>query len=61
MFVDHPAYWPDDPKPEPPKRRLSPRGERVLLALLGFNMVLLLIAPIGGATLIDWLVAVLAR
>ncbi|CCE02538.1 hypothetical protein [Bradyrhizobium sp. STM 3809] len=61
MFVDLPAHWPDDPKPERPRRRLSARGEKVLIALLGFNMVLLLVAPIGGATLIHWLHAVLAR
>ncbi|NPV24244.1 hypothetical protein [Bradyrhizobium aeschynomenes] len=61
MFVDLPGYWSGDPKPEPPKRRLSPRGERLLLALLGFNMILLVMAPVGGATLIHWLIAVLAR
>ncbi|CCD86052.1 conserved protein of unknown function [Bradyrhizobium sp. ORS 285] len=61
MFVDLPAYWPDDPKPERPKRRISARGEKVLIGLLGFNMVLLVVAPVGGVTLIHWLIAVLAR
>ncbi|WP_035642790.1 hypothetical protein [Bradyrhizobium sp. ORS 375] len=61
MFVDLPAHGPDDPKPERPKRRLSARGEKVLIALLGFNMVLLVIAPVGGVTLVHWLIAVLAR
>ncbi|CAL80234.1 hypothetical protein BRADO6630 [Bradyrhizobium sp. ORS 278] len=61
MFVDLPAYWPEDPKPERPKRRLSARGEKVLVGLVGLNMVLLLIAPICGASLIDWVLAVLAR
>ncbi len=61
MFVDLPGGWPHDPKPEPPKRRLSPRRERLLLVLIGFNMMLLMVAPIGGATLIHWLVAALSR
>ncbi|BAM86988.1 conserved hypothetical protein [Bradyrhizobium oligotrophicum S58] len=61
MFIDAPAHWPDDPKPEPPKRRLSPRGEKLLLVLLGFNMILLVVAPIGGVSLLHWLVAVLGR
>ncbi|MGJ4897883.1 MULTISPECIES: hypothetical protein [unclassified Bradyrhizobium] len=61
MFVDLPGHWPHDPKPEPPKRRLSPRREKLLLVLIGFNMMLLMVAPIGGATLIHWLVAVFSR
>ncbi|MGJ4998373.1 hypothetical protein ACQR0Z_28375 [Bradyrhizobium sp. HKCCYLS3077] len=61
MFIDLPGYWPHEPKPKPPKRRLSAGREKLLLALLGFNMVMLVVAPIGGATLIHWLIAVLAR
>ena len=61
MFVDLPGYWPHEPKPEPPKRRLSAGGERLLLALIGLNMMLLVVAPVGGVTLIHWMVAVLSR
>jgi hypothetical protein len=61
MFVDLPGYWPHEPKPERPKRLMSPRREKLLLALLGFNMVMLVVAPIGGATLIHWVIAVLSR
>jgi hypothetical protein len=54
MYVDCPGAWPPpEPKPSPsPPPRLTPRGERVLLWLLGANLLLLLVAPIGGATLI---------
>lgn len=61
MFIDLPGNWPGDPKPEPPQRRLSPRRERLLLALLGLNMILLVVAPIGGATLLHGVVALLSR
>ena len=53
MFVD----FRDPPPPppwQPPRRRprLTPRQEKALAAIIGFNVILLIVAPIGGATLI---------
>lgn len=57
MFMDFrdqapPPRW----EPRPASPRLSPRGERWLGRLVMLNLVLLLLAPIGGATLIEALV-----
>lgn len=54
MFVD----FKDQPPPppwQPPRRtpRLSQREQDVLGGIIGFNLLLLLLAPIGGATLIS--------
>ncbi|GAA4220071.1 hypothetical protein GCM10022253_23300 [Sphingomonas endophytica] len=53
MFVDF-RDQPPPPPWQPPRRRprLTPRQEKTLAAIIGFNIVLLIIAPIGGATLI---------
>jgi len=54
MFVDMP--WPTkDDRPERPRRRLSDREQKVLLCLIGINLLLLLVAPVGGATLLQLL------
>lgn len=54
MFLDEKMLGPrPEPLPERPQRRLSARGERVLLAILAFNLFLLLIAPIGGVTILQ--------
>lgn len=59
MFVDLPGSWPpEDPQPEPPPRRLSVGEQKVLIWLLGVNVLLLLIAPVGGATLVQLLVGI---
>lgn len=55
MFVDMP-WPPEDPRPDPPRRRLSGREERILVWLIGINLVLALVAPIGGATLLQVLI-----
>jgi hypothetical protein len=48
------------PRPEPPRRpRLTPRQERLLLWLLAANALILLIAPLGGSTVVHALVAAL--
>lgn len=58
MFLDEKMLGPrPEPLPEPPKRRLSERGERVMLAILAFNLVMLVVAPIGGVTILQGLVA----
>jgi len=59
MFVDLPGSWPpEDPQPDPRQRRLSVREQKVLIWLLGVNVLLLLIVPIGGATLVQFLVGI---
>jgi len=57
MFVGDYNQWAPPPPEEPAPRRLTPRGERVLARLVMFNVVLLLAAPIGGATLIQAVLA----
>lgn len=39
---------------EPSRRGLSPRGERIMLVIVGFNAVALFFAPIAGGTVFDW-------
>ena len=60
MFVD----FKDQPPPppwQPPRRsrKLSRREQDILGGIIGVNLLLLLLAPIGGATLISALVALL--
>lgn len=49
MFVD----FRDTPAPPPwqPPPRLTERQQRVVAGVIGLNLFLLLVAPIGGATL----------
>jgi hypothetical protein len=58
MFLDLKNYT---PPPEPPAdrepERLSPRQQKALAWIVGLNIVLLLIAPIGGATVMSGLIA----
>jgi hypothetical protein len=50
-----------EPSREPPRRpRLSGRQERVILWLVAANLVLMLVAPIGGATLLHAAAAMLS-
>jgi hypothetical protein len=62
MFLSHddwppPPRW--EPEPQPPSppgpRRISVREERVLLWLVGLNLVLLFVAPIAGGSVIQLL------
>ncbi|MBW6528638.1 hypothetical protein KZ813_17490 [Sphingomonas sp. RHCKR7] len=62
MFMDFrdqppPPRW----EPRPARPRLSPRQERWLGRLVLANMLLLLLAPIGGATLVDALITLFRR
>ncbi|MEW6257133.1 MAG: hypothetical protein AB1592_14360 [Pseudomonadota bacterium] len=55
MFLDEKRMG---PLPEPPPApRLTPQGERVVLALIAFNLLMMLLAPIGGATLFQGVAA----
>ncbi|WP_419896034.1 hypothetical protein [Roseomonas sp. USHLN139] len=59
MFLDLPGGGPPRPPELPPPPRLSPQRQRLLLWIIGLNVLLLLVAPIGGATLITGLLALL--
>jgi len=53
MFLDLKNYTPPpDPPGEPGRPSLTPRQQKTLMAIIGFNILLLFIAPIGGATII---------
>ena len=60
MFVEG-GGWRPSWEPPPRRPRLTKRQERVLLWLVLINALLLLIAPIGGATIIEAVIAVWAR
>lgn len=57
MFLDLKNYT---PPPEPQANRgpepLTPRQQKALAWIVGLNIILLLIAPIGGATIISGLI-----
>jgi hypothetical protein len=57
MFVDFSGEPMPPPPPEPPRPRLTPGQQKRLAAIVGFNVALLLLAPVGGATLIGALIA----
>lgn len=58
MFLDLKNYT---PPPEPPANRgpepLTPKQKKALAWIVGVNLVMLIIAPIGGATMISGLIA----
>ncbi|SIR10486.1 hypothetical protein SAMN05880582_106192 [Rhizobium sp. RU20A] len=51
-----PHYWGEEPPKKPKYPELTRGQQKVLFALIGFNLLLLLLAPIGGATIISALV-----
>lgn len=60
MFVDFrdstpPPPW--QPAPRDPRPRLTRRQQDVLGLIIAANLVLLLVAPIGGATIIQAIAA----
>jgi len=60
MFVDFrdqvpPPRW----EPKRPPRRLTPRQRRTMEVVVGFNLVMLLVAPLGGATILQAIGALL--
>ncbi|MFK3888334.1 hypothetical protein [Sphingomonas sp. NPDC079357] len=60
MFVDFRDQPPPPPWQPPPRRpKLTRREEKALAAIIGFNVILLILAPIGGATLIGALALLL--
>jgi hypothetical protein len=60
VFLDLDNYWPPQEPIRPgPERRptLSKRRERVLLGVVGVNLLFVLAAPIAGVTFIDVVLA----
>ncbi len=54
MFLPPEHRQPRPPPWEPPpKRRISAREESVVLWVMGFVLVLLVLAPIGGSTVLE--------
>ncbi|PAX06543.1 hypothetical protein CKY28_15425 [Sphingomonas lenta] len=58
MFVSH-DDWPPPPRWEPPRppprKRMSAAGEKFLLWVVGVNLLLLFVAPIAGASMVQLL------
>ena len=50
--------WKPPQEPPPRKPRVTERQERVFVWLIAANALLLLLAPIGGATVVHAIVAV---
>lgn len=61
MFVDfHDDWHPPGPwEPEPARGGLTKRQGRIIGWIIGLNLLLLLVAPLGGSTLIEAIVALL--
>jgi hypothetical protein len=60
MFVDLPHYW-SPPEPQRPRPRLTERQQKVMGWIIGFNVMMLFLAPIAGITIFDVLLALLGR
>ena len=57
MFLDLNNFTPPpEPPAEPDRPSLTPRQQKVLAWIAGLNIVLLFIAPVGGATVISGLI-----
>lgn len=59
MFMDFRDQTPPPPWSPTPRRRLSKDQEKLLGTAIIVNVILLLVAPIGGATFIAALIALL--
>jgi hypothetical protein len=61
MFVDLPQYW-SPPEPPAPKRLrpdLTPGQTKILGWIIGFNVAMLFLGPIAGASLFEAVAAML--
>ncbi len=62
MFVDFRNEWTPPERPEPkPAPRQNKRAESVAAWVIGFNLLMLLVGPLAGATLFDVVVALFKR
>ncbi|WP_174297998.1 hypothetical protein [Sphingomonas bacterium] len=60
MFLDHNGWPPPEPwRPKPPRRRITVRQERMIAWIIGFNLLMLLLGPLAGATVFEGVVALL--
>ena len=59
MFFDE-AGW-GRPSEPAPRRVMTPRQERIVLRLILANVLFMLIAPIGGGTVVEGIVALIAN
>lgn len=59
MFRDLNGYQPrkEPPRPERQYRQLSPKEERLLIVVIGFNLLVALFAPFCGSTVLDGVVS----
>ncbi|OYW60736.1 MAG: hypothetical protein B7X99_17795 [Rhizobiales bacterium 17-65-6] len=58
MFLDEKKLGPrPEPWPARPQRRLSPRAEKAVMAIIFFNLLMMLVAPLGGATIVQGFLA----
>lgn len=58
MFVEGGSYAPGKP-PAPRRPPLTPRQERIVLWVIAANALILLIAPVGGSTVVHAVLALL--
>ena len=63
MFVDFEKGWhrPGPWEPRRPKVQITKRQERVIGWIVFINLMLLLVAPLGGSTLIIAILALMGR
>ena len=62
MFVEGGGGWKPPPwQPPPRKPHITKKQERLILWLVGVNVLFLLIAPIGGVTIVETVVSLLVR
>lgn len=62
MFVDFRDQPPPPPwRPERPRPRLTPRQERRLARIVLLNLLLLLVGPLAGSSVVAGVAALLAQ
>ena len=62
MYFERGGGWEPPPPWQPPRKsRVTKKQERAILWLIGLNALLLLVAPIGGATVIQAIVTIFSR
>jgi hypothetical protein len=60
MFRDLGNYHPRQEKPARPANRLTPAQERLVVWVLGFNLLMLVLGPFCGSSVIEGLLSLLA-
>lgn len=58
MFRDLNSYQPRrEPQPEKKYQQLTPKQERLLLLVLAFNLLMVLVGPFCGSSVVDGVVS----